>query len=39
MEKIREIRIIVALIVAGVIAAPGVALTVNLYVASGVRNY
>jgi hypothetical protein len=38
MEKVMKIRILAALIVASAIAAPGVARTVNLYVASGVRN-
>jgi hypothetical protein len=38
MEKIMGIRIAAALIVARAIAAAGVARTINLYVASGVRN-
>jgi len=38
MEKVMKIRILAALIVASAIAAPGMARTVNLYVASGVRN-
>jgi hypothetical protein len=34
MEKIMGIRIVAAVVVASAIAAPGVACTVNLYVAS-----
>jgi hypothetical protein len=38
MEKVMKIRIFAALIVASAIAAPGMARTVDLYVAPGVRN-